>query len=68
MMTVRKQIVSLYVERSSGQWIVKDGEGNFWIIPYDENPWDRRQPFYPTEETELESVPGHYKSMLGLPH
>ena len=31
-----------------------------------EDPWDQRQPFYPTEETELEPVPGHYKYMLGL--
>ena len=32
-----------------------------------ENPWDHRQPFYPTEETDLEPVPGHYRSVLGLP-
>ena len=27
----------------------------------------QRQPFYPSEETALEPVPGHYKYMLGLP-
>jgi hypothetical protein len=64
----RKNVVSLFVDRSSQQWIVLDTEGNFWIVPGEsENPWAQRQPFYPTEETELEPVPGHYKHMLGLP-
>ena len=67
-LTLRKNVVTLYVDRSSQQWIVLDPEGNFWIVPsQDENPWGQRQPFYPTEETELEPVPGHYKYMLGLP-
>jgi hypothetical protein len=67
MLTLRKN-VALFVDRSSQQWIVLDPEGNFWIVPTEnENPWDERQPFYPTEETELEPVPGHYKYMLGLP-
>ena len=59
--------LTLFVCRSSQQWVVLDPEGNFWILPSVENPWDQRQPFYPTEETELEPVPGHYKYMLGLP-
>jgi len=59
--------VKLYVCRASQQWVVLDLEGNFWILPSVENPWDQRQPFYPTEENELEPVPGHYKHMLGLP-
>jgi len=67
MIGVRKQHVTLYVDRASQQWVVLDLDGNFWIVPSVENPWDQRQPFYPTEETELEPVPGHYKSMLGLP-
>ena len=67
MLTLRKNVVGLYVERSSQQWVVLGPEGNFWIVPSVENPWDQRQPFYPTEETELEPVPGHYKYMLGLP-
>jgi hypothetical protein len=25
------------------------------------------RPFQPTEETDLEAIPGHYRSMLGLP-
>jgi hypothetical protein len=67
MHTVRKQATALYVDRSSRQWVVRDGEGNFWIVPSTDNPWDDRQPFSPAEETELEPVPGHYKHMLGLP-
>jgi hypothetical protein len=67
MLTVRKQVVGIYVDRSSQQWIVRDSEGNFWILPVTDAPWDDRQPFYPAEETDLEPVPGHYKYMLGLP-
>ena len=68
MLTLRKNVVTLFVDRSSQQWIVLDHEGNFWIVPNDlEKSWDQRQPFYPTEDTVLEPVPGHYKSMLGLP-
>ena len=67
MITVRKRPVGLYVERSSQQWIVRDPDGNFWILPTVENPWDYRQRFYPTEEMELEPVPGHYKYLLSLP-
>jgi len=59
--------LALFVSRASQQWVVLDLEGNFWILPSVENPWDQRQPFCPTEESELEPVPGHYKYMLGLP-
>jgi hypothetical protein len=44
-----------------------DSDGNFWIVPPVDHPWDHREPFYPTEATELEPVPGHYKHMLDLP-
>jgi len=68
MLDLRKNTVALFVDRSSQQWIVLDPDGNFWIVPNEEgNPWSQRQPYYPTEETELEPVPGHYKYMLGLP-
>ena len=68
MLTSRKNVVNIYVDRSSRQWIVLDPDGNFWTLPsVNDNPLDQRQPFYPTDETELEPVPGHYKSMLGLP-
>ena len=68
MLAVRKQVVAIYVDRSNGQWIVRDGEGNFWSLPATENPWDDRRPFVPAEDSELEPVPGHYRYMLGLPH
>ena len=68
MLAVRKQVVAIYVDRTSGQWIVRDGEGNFWRLPRSGDPWHDRQPFVPDDDTELEPIPGHYKYMLGLPH
>ena len=68
MLTERKQRLALYVDRSTQQWIVRDGDGNFWVLPATVTPWDDRQPFFPAEETDLEPVPGHYKSLLGLPY
>jgi hypothetical protein len=65
--TVRKQTVALFVDRSCQQWIVRDPDGCFWLVPSVENAWDHREPFSPSEETALEPVPGHYKDMLGLP-
>ena len=55
------------MKRFSQQWVVRDPEGNFWIVPSVENPWDHRRPFYPSEETKLESVPGHHIYMPDLP-
>jgi len=68
MLTVRKQVVSIYADRTNRQWVVRDADGNFWLLPTTDTPWDDRRPFEPGEETELEPVPGHYKSMLGLPY
>jgi hypothetical protein len=65
-LAIRKPTVTLYVDRSTRQWVARDPDGNFWLLPLTHNPWDDRQPFPLTEETELESVPGHYKYMLGL--
>jgi hypothetical protein len=67
MISGRKRVMALFVDRSCQQWVVRDPEGNFWLLPSGENPWSHRQPFHPTEETELELVPGHYKDILGLP-
>jgi hypothetical protein len=66
-LTTRKQAVALYVDRSIQRWVVRDLEGNFWLLPDGENAWDRREPYLPTEEPDLEPIPGHYKSILGLP-
>jgi hypothetical protein len=67
MIASRKPGVTLYVDRFSQQWVVLDHEGNFWTLPVTDNPWEQRQPFTPTGETDLKSVPGHYKNALGLP-
>lgn len=67
MTTLGKQVVALFVDRSSQQWVVRDPEGSFWTLPSALDSWDQRQPFYPTSETDLEPVPGHYRDLLGLP-
>jgi hypothetical protein len=67
MTTIQKHVVALFVDKLSQQWVVRDADGRFWLLPVVEHPWDHRQPFDPTEETNLESVPGHYKYMLDLP-
>jgi hypothetical protein len=68
MLTVRKHVVAIYVDKASQQWVVRDDEGHLWVLPPTDNPWGDRQPFAPNEETELAPVPGHYKYMLRLPH
>ena len=68
MIATGKPVVALYVDKARPQhWVVRDPDGKFWIVPPVENPWDNRQPFEPTADTELEPVPGHYKYVLGLP-
>ena len=67
MAEVKKFVGFLYVDKAGAQWIVRDPEGKLWSLPMTDNPWDERQPFTPSDETELEPVPGHYKPMLGLP-
>jgi hypothetical protein len=68
MIASAKRVVAIYVDRARPHhWIVRDPEGNFWIVPPVENAWENRQPFAPPEDTELEPVPGHYKYMLGVP-
>src|SRR4051794_38266142 len=60
MLTFRKRGMGIYVDRSSQRWVVLDPDGRFWIVPSGDAPWEHRQPFHPTEETDLEPVPGHY--------
>jgi hypothetical protein len=67
MLTVRKQAIALFVDCSTQQWIVRDPEENFWILPAGEDGWERREPFQLTEESELMPIPGHYKYLLHLP-
>ena len=66
-MNAARRLVALFVDRASQQWIVRDPEGNFWMLPAVEDAWGQRQPFNPTAEMDLEPVPGHYRDMLRLP-
>lgn len=68
MTTLEKPTVAIFVEQSLGQWIVRDPEGRFWMLPLAGDSWAQREPFFPTPETILSPVPGHYKDMLGLPY
>ena len=68
-MTLRPEqlVVSLYVDRSLPScWIVRDRAGAFWMVPAGDQAWERRQPYTLTEDAQLESVPGHYKYLLGI--
>lgn len=67
MNTGKKRLVALFADHFSNQWVVRDPEGSFWIVPSGDKGWDHRQPFYLTEDSELEPVPGHYIHMLDLP-
>jgi hypothetical protein len=67
MIASRKSVVGIYVDKVRQQWIVRDPEGNYWSLPAEGDPWEHRQPFEATQDTELEPVPGHYRSLLGLP-
>ena len=63
----RKPSSTLYVDRFTRQWVVRDPEGRFWTVPGDDSARATpRERFFPTEETELQPVPGHYKHMLGI--
>jgi hypothetical protein len=59
--------IHLYVDKANSQWIALDGDGNFWVLPMNDNPWERRQKIQISDELKLEPVPGHYKHMLGIP-
>ncbi len=68
MTSTKSRNITIFVDRScTDHWVVRDPEGNFWIVPPIENGWNNRQPFQPTEESELELIPGHYRYMLDLP-
>jgi hypothetical protein len=60
-------VAAVHVGRASQQWIIRAPEGNFRSFPSADNSRDECLPFSPTDETELGAVPGHYKSILGLP-
>jgi hypothetical protein len=64
---VSRQPVKLFVHRATQQWVVRDPDGEFWLLESADDPWDHRKPFAPTEEVDLEVVPGHYRYLLNLP-
>lgn len=68
MQSSSRPVVSLFVDKSQQQWIVRDPDGNFWLVPPGENPWNRRVPYDPTtSKSQLIPIPGHYKYLLNLP-
>lgn len=68
MIAAPSRSAAIFVDRDCTEhWIVRDPDGLFWIVPSVENAWEARQPFEPTEATDLEPVPGHYRYALGLP-
>ena len=67
MLADARRTVSLYVDRTTQQWVVRDPEGEFWRLPSAEDGWANREPFQLDEEAELEIVPGHYRYLLNLP-
>lgn len=59
--------LSLYIDRRLPScWIVRDRAGDFWMVPSGDDAWDRRQPYTITDDAQLESVPGHYRYLLGI--
>ena len=59
--------MTLWVDKTTQQGIVRDPGSNVWGLRSIDNPWDKRQPFSSTEDTELPPVPRHHKYTLGLP-
>ena len=54
------------VDKLSGQWIVRDPKGEFWLPPSVKDAGDERVPYEPAEEMDLERIPGHHQDTLGL--
>ena len=64
---VRKPGVTIFVTRSRGQWVIRDPNGNYWVVPSVEDPWEHREQYDPVDGTDLEPVPGHYRYLFKLP-
>ncbi|MBX3441948.1 MAG: hypothetical protein KF774_06055 [Planctomyces sp.] len=67
MTQVARRMGAVFVDRCSQSWIVRDPDGNFWILPSAADGWRRRQPYDADKSDHLEPVPAHYRTMLGLP-
>lgn len=66
-LTMQKKKRTLFVDRASRCWVVRDHGGEFWSVPSGEDPWNHRQLIDLTEDVQLEPVPSHYLSMLRIP-
>ena len=55
------------IKAAGGVAIVQDPDGNYWLLQSSDAGWNHRVPFQPTEDSDLQPVPGHYKDLLGLP-
>jgi hypothetical protein len=67
MRTVKKPTVSLFVDRTTQRWVVRDPDGQFWTVPPGEHAWERRELLEATPELDLEPIPGHYRYLFTLP-
>jgi hypothetical protein len=67
MLTMPRPTVALYVDRTNQQWVVRDSDGNYWVVPAVDSGWAQREPYELTDKSELEPVPTHYKYLLDLP-
>lgn len=67
MLTLTKPMFAIFVDRVHNRWIVRDADGNYWIVPVVESGWEKRLPYELSEDAELEAVPGHYRYLLNLP-
>src|ERR1051326_8543086 len=45
MMSIKKVTVALFVDRLSNQWVVRDPDGDFWIVPFGESGWESPRAF-----------------------
>jgi hypothetical protein len=68
MLTTTRRVLALYVDRATHQWIVRDPDGSFWVVPTGPDAWEHREPFTCADDTDLAPVPGHYKYLLQLPY
>jgi hypothetical protein len=66
LITHSKAAVELFADKVGRQWVARDPDGKFWVLPPGDDPWGNRRPFDPAEDAELEPLPGHYKYMLGI--
>jgi hypothetical protein len=59
--------LQLFVDRARRQWIARDAQGRYWMLPCSDRAWEDRIEVRQRDFTELEPVPTHYKATLCLP-